>query len=199
MVRMCEAFVVWLLRFIISARFFSVIQSLHFSFPSNKTAAYLTHGELARWELTSYNGMLQCMLQHQVHFLVVGTSIRYRKELRPLFGKFQIDTTVCGLDERNLWILHKFRTINEKKESRMLAQLIVQGVAVEKGRTIMNPVAFLKDKVGFDSDLIDSIIFPHKNQEASNESEIMEELFSRYSALEESMKRAAAQDDKRHT
>jgi acyl-CoA thioesterase FadM len=159
----------------------------------------LTHAELARWELTSYNGMLQSMLKHHAHYFVVSTTIRYRKEIRPLFSKFQIDTTVCGLDDRNLWILHNFRTVaNTKSESRIMAQVIVQGVTVQNGRTVVNPATFLKEQVGFDSDLVDSLLFPQSKETATDESKIIEELFERYSALEDTMKKATAEDDKRH-
>jgi acyl-CoA thioesterase FadM len=174
-------------------------------------AAYLTHAELARWELTSFNGMLQTMLKQQVHFLVVGTTIRYRKEIRPMFGTFQIDTTMCGLDERNLYMMHQFRTVSPsstsgKKESRIMAQMIVQGVAVQNGRTVINPATFLRDNIGFDSNLIDTIMLSKMNQtataavsgnESSDSNNIIVELLDRYSALEDAMKKATAEDDKK--
>ena len=170
-------------------------------------AAYLTHAELARWELTSYNGMLQTMLKQQVHFLVVGTTIRYRKEIRPMFGKFQIDTTMCGLDERNLYMMHQFRTIapssssTTKKESRIMAQMIVQGVAVQNGRTVINPATFLKDNIGFDTNLIDNIMLSKMTKSSTEKSDnnIIVELLDRYAVLEETMKKATAEDDKKFT
>lgn len=162
------------------------------------TAAYLTHAELARWEMTALNGMLSAMYQNNVNYLVVGTTVRYRKEIRPIFRKFQIDTCVCGIDKRNMWISHKFRLPSSDKNSnsgpsRVMAQLIVQGVAV-KGRNVIEPGPFLKDKVGVDADLIDRLTLPHVC-----ESQAVEEMLERYVALEESLKKVAAEDDEKYT
>ncbi len=149
------------------------------------------------------------MLKQQVHFLVVGTTIRYRKEIRPVFGRFQIDTTMCGLDERNLYMMHQFRTIapssssSTKKESRIMAQMVIQGVAVQNGRTVINPATFMKDTIGFDSNLIDNIMLSNMNSSGNSDdntdNSIIVELLGRYSALEESMKKATAEDDKKFT
>jgi acyl-CoA thioesterase FadM len=159
-------------------------------------AAYLTHAELARWELTSYNGMLQTMLKKNIHFLVVGTTIRYRKEIRPIFGKFFIETYMCGLDERNLYMIHQFRTTNQN--SRIMAQMIVQGVAVQNGRNVINPATFLKEDIGFDTNIINNIMLSNMNIPSStDESKVIVELLDRYSALEETMKKVTAIDDKK--
>jgi hypothetical protein len=144
--------------------------------------------------------MLQTMLKQDIHFLVVGTTIRYRKEIRPLFGKFQIDTTVCGMDDRNLFLMHQFRTVSSQdEESRIMAQMIVQGVAVQKGRTVMNPATLFKDVIGFDSNLIDSITLSNMKIASNSESETTVELLDRYSALEGAMKKATAEDDSKYT
>jgi acyl-CoA thioesterase FadM len=162
-------------------------------------AAYLTHAELARWELTSYYGMLQTMLKNNIHFLVVGTTIRYRREIRPLFSKFQIDTSVVGIDDRNLWMMHNFRSVSAtKKESRIMAQMVVQGVAVQSGRSVMRPAALMKDIVGLNGDLVDSVILHAANRAATSESKVIEELLDRYTAMEETLKKASAEDDKKH-
>ena len=136
------------------------------------------------------------MYKHNVNYLVAGTTIRYRKEIRPIFRKFQIDTTVCGIDERNMWISHKFRLLapqgGDRTESRVMAQMIVQGVAV-KGRDVIDPGIFLKEKVGIDADLVASLTMPN----VAKKSEIVEEMLERYTALEESMQKAAAEDDEK--
>jgi hypothetical protein len=143
--------------------------------------------------------MLQTMLKQDIHFLVVGTTIRYRKEIRPLFGKFQIDTTVCGMDDRNLFLLHQFRTVSSQdEESRIMAQMIVQGVAVQKGRTVMNPATLFKDVIGFDSNLIDSITLSNMKIASNSESETTVELLDKYSAFEGAMKKATAEDDRKY-
>jgi hypothetical protein len=143
--------------------------------------------------------MLQTMLKQDIHFLVVGTTIRYRKEIRPLFGKFQIDTTVCGMDDRNLFLMHQFRTVSSQdEESRIMAQMIVQGVAVQKGRTVMNPATLFKDVIGFDSNLIDSITLSNMKIASNSESETTVELLDKYSAFEGAMKKATAEDDRKY-
>jgi acyl-CoA thioesterase FadM len=162
-------------------------------------ASYLTHAELARWELTSYNGMLQTMLKQNIHFLVVGTTIRYRKEMRPVFSKFQIDTSVAGIDDRNLWMMHNFRSVSaSQKESRIMAQMVVQGVAVQNGRSVMPPATLMKDIVGLNGDLVDSITLHAAHRTPTEESKIIEEILERYAALEETLKKASAEDDKKH-
>jgi len=135
------------------------------------------------------------MYKNNVNYLVAGTTVRFRKEIRPLFRKFQIDTTVCGLDDRNLWISHKFRMPAKEKhpESRIMAQVIVQGVAV-KGREVLEPAQFLKQDVGMDADVIDSLVMPN----VQHTSAVVEELLERYIALEETLKKAAAEDDEKH-
>lgn len=96
-----------------------------------------------------------------------------------------------------MWISHNFRLpaaqgeIN--KDSRVMAQMIVQGVAV-KGRDVIDPGHFLKDKVGIDADLIESLTMPN----VAHKSQIVQEMIERYTALDESMKKAAAEDDAKY-
>jgi acyl-CoA thioesterase FadM len=164
---------------------------------SMSSAAYLSHAELARWELTAYNGMLQAMYQNNVNFLVVGSTIRYRKEIRPLWCQFQIDTTVCGIDSRNMWISHNFRLPAKdtatQMASRVMAQMIVQGVAVQ-GRNVIDPGIFLKEKVGLDAEVIDRVTLSNGAATPT----ILDEMLQRCVALEETMKAAAAQDDEKY-
>jgi acyl-CoA thioesterase FadM len=155
-------------------------------------AAYLTHAEFARWEMSAMNGMLGAMYRNDVHFMVTGTTIRYRKEIRPILCKFQIDTTVFGLDERNMWLSHKFRLPAKErggKPSRVMAQIILQAVAV-KGREVMRPETLFKEKIGVDPEVVDSLVLPHDGLSQTG-ADIME----RYLALEESLKQAATEDD----
>lgn len=139
------------------------------------------------------------MVKNNIHFLVVGTTIRYRKEMRPIFSKFQIDTSVAGMDDRNLWMMHKFRSLSAtNKESRIMAQMVVQGVAVQDGRNVMKPATLFKDFIGLDGALVDSITLNGANRSPTEESKVTEELLERYAALEEAMKKESAEDDKRY-
>jgi hypothetical protein len=74
------------------------------SFGHVNNAAYLTHAELARWEHSASNGLLNQMYNHGVGFYAVSTAVRYRRQIRPVFRKFQVDTTIAGIDDRNLWV-----------------------------------------------------------------------------------------------
>lgn len=148
---------------------------------------YLVHAELARWELTAYNGLLSTMYKHNVHFFVAGSCIRYRREIRPLFRKFQIDSYVAGLDERNIWISHKFR-YPVPGQDRVRAQILVQGVAV-KDKKVLDPRTFFKEQVGVDADIVDRLTLPNVGEAT------MEEMLERYVGLEEAMKKDANLDD----
>ena len=80
-----------------------------------------------------------------------------------------------------------------KSTKTLVAQMIVQGVTV-KGREVIDPGLFLKEKVGVDADLIESLMIPN----VTHKSQIVEEMIERYTALEESLKKAAAEDDAKY-
>jgi acyl-CoA thioesterase FadM len=67
-------------------------------------ASSLTHAEYARWEMTATNGALQTMYNTNTHFMVASTAIRFRRQVRPIFRTFQVQTTLGGIDERNFWM-----------------------------------------------------------------------------------------------
>jgi acyl-CoA thioesterase FadM len=154
-------------------------------------AAYLTHAELARWEMTSHNGFLEAMVRNKYHFLVASTAVRYRREIRPLLRRFQIDSAVAGLDERSMWITHNFRYPVEGR-NRVRAQMIVRGVAV-KGRNVVDPRAFFRDVVGIDEEDVESITMTHQQSETT-----IGDMLERYAELEDAFREAAAADDETH-
>jgi hypothetical protein len=67
-------------------------------------AAFLSHAEYARWEMTAANSMLQAMYKTNTHFMVSSASCRYRAEVRPLFRSFEVQSIIGGLDDKNLWL-----------------------------------------------------------------------------------------------
>jgi hypothetical protein len=67
-------------------------------------AAFLTHAEYARWEMTAANGLLQAMYNSDTHFMVTSASCRYRAQVRPLFKKFEVHSAVGGIDDKSLWM-----------------------------------------------------------------------------------------------
>mmetsp|Transcript_4134 Transcript_4134/g.9380 ORF Transcript_4134/g.9380 Transcript_4134/m.9380 type:complete len:215 (+) Transcript_4134:79-723(+) len=156
-------------------------------------ASYLVHAELARWEMSAANGSLGANISEQCAFLVAGAAVRYRREIGPLFRKFQIKTFVGGLDNRNLWVYHTFHypECDGDKQSKVLAQILVQAV-VAQNRKVLEPEAYLKEICGIDADEIDKL----KN---SHENDLMMQKRSRFEELEEALRASAAADDKRVT
>jgi hypothetical protein len=73
-----------------------------------------------------------------------------------------------------------------------MAQMIVQGVAV-KGKDVINPIDFLKNDVGMDGTAIDALVMA--NIDKSN---VVEQLMEQYLALDETFKKAAAEDDAKY-
>jgi acyl-CoA thioesterase FadM len=153
-------------------------------------AAYLSHAELARWELTAYNGLMSHMYHDKVVYLVSSSAIRYRREVRPIFRKFQIDTFVSGLSEKHIWFSQNFR-YPIPGHNRVRAQMIMKGVAVQD-RKVLDPRVYFK-KLGYDPDLIDQLSMPN-----ADESELTDAMFERFNAFEESLREAAAADDNSH-
>lgn len=156
-------------------------------------AAYLSHAEYARWELCAYNGLLHSMYHHGVNFMVSGTAIRFRKEVKPILRKFEVHSFVAHVDERHLWIYHAFRyPPGGNDPGRVRAHAVCQGLAVQ-GRTVLDPRMYLKDMVGIDADAIDAISSGGSNE--ANDQDIFGELIDRYSSMEEVFKAAATKDD----
>jgi acyl-CoA thioesterase FadM len=154
-------------------------------------AAFLSHAEYTRWEMSAANNLLPAMYRSKTNFLVSGTAIRFRREVRPLWRKFQVDTSVVALDERYMWILHKFR-YPEAGRNRVRAHIIAQGVAV-RGREVIDPQEFFKQNVGINEDVIDRISLPSEHIGRS-----VEEMIERFSALDGAMRSDATLDDESH-
>ncbi len=67
-------------------------------------ASSLTHAEYARWEMTATNGALQAMYKTNTHFMVASSAVRFRRQDRPVFRSFEIQSVLGGIDERNFWM-----------------------------------------------------------------------------------------------
>lgn len=158
-------------------------------------AAYLSHAEFARWEMMAANGCLKISFQRGVTFLLVGSTIRFRKEIRPLFSPFQVDTNVVGIDERSIWIMHKFRG---NGSDRIAAQLLVEAVLVE-GRTVIDPAVFFT-QVGLDGDVMEKLKIDRSFSDVDgtelNQDQV---ILQRYDELQGEMRKAAAIDDEQQT
>lgn len=165
-------------------------------------AAYLSHAEYARWEMIASNGVLMKMFKSKTHFMVASTAVRYRREIRPLYRKFTVESHVAGLDRRNIWIMHNFRVFGlgtgKKKEARIRAQLVVQGVAV-KDRHIVDPREFFMNEVGIDHNIIHELDLERTtaNTDTRN-SDLSMQIMEQYNALDYLLKHEAAKDDDLH-
>lgn len=154
-------------------------------------AAYLNHAELARWEMTAYNGLLTAMMKNNVAFMVAGSVVRYRREIRPIFCRFQIETTVAGLDDtNNIWIMQNFR-YPAKGQDRVLAQVLIRGIAVQD-RKVIDPRHLFVNLCGMDKNIVDKLIMPNVSNEA------IEILLEKYADLEDQFRQVAALDDEKH-
>lgn len=157
-------------------------------------AAYLSHAEYARWELCAYNGLLNSMYRDNVNFVVGGTAIRFRREIAPIFRKFQVHSFLAQLDERHLWIYHAFRYPRSGKDpGRIRAHALCQGIAIQGG-TVLDPRVYLKDMVGVDADIVDSISVT-MNESTVPQHDIFVEMMDKYLEMETVFKAASSLDD----
>lgn len=134
------------------------------------------------------NGLIGGMLQAKSNFVVVGSTIRFRKEIRPIFTKFSIESMVYGVDDRIIWIQQNFKS---SKSPRIATQILVQGAAI-RGREVLNPIEFFKNDMGLDPSTVDEL------RMSQDDATAVSQQFRSYSALDEAMKSAAAVDDERH-
>jgi len=154
-------------------------------------ASSLTHAELARWELTAASGALDYFYKTKTMLMVASTAVRYRQEIRPIYRKFEIHTTLAGIDDSSFYFYHAFR-YPEKGNDRIRTQLLVKTVSVQ-GRKVVDPRDILKE-LGVPSDTIDSLSCQHRDSETS-ESTIEERMFAHFNDLEASFREATAADD----
>ena len=154
-------------------------------------ASYLVHAELARWEMSAANGSLDVNMSQQCAFIMTGAAVRYRREIGPLFRKFQIKTFVAGLDTRNLWWYHTFHYPEDGvgRNGKVLAQILVQGV-MAKNRTVLEPEEYLKEICGIDEEEVEKLKKFHEN-------DLMMHKRSSFEKLEEILRASATADDER--
>jgi len=172
-------------------------------------AAYLTHGELARWEMCVANGIMDQFLQHRIAPVVTSAVVRYRREVKPLFRKFQINTTILSITPQSLLLRQDFRHYknNNKKDDKLRTQLLIQNTLVDtKTGSIVNPIEFLVDTCAADPTVIDQLIIQQEennyhDDDGSNTKTtiptIEEEEMEKYLRLEASLRQSAQMDDER--
>jgi acyl-CoA thioesterase FadM len=150
-------------------------------------AAYLTAAEYARWEWAAQNGVVRTCYEQNCEFIVASATVRYRREMKPLFRKFAVDTALCGLDDRTFSIYQTFRYPGSGGVNKIRAQVLLSGV-IRQGRSLLNPGEFVIKELGVDPAMLDSI---------EDDQMSMEALFQKNIELQDMLKEAAAADDER--
>ncbi|KAL7462404.1 hypothetical protein ACHAXS_002780 [Conticribra weissflogii] len=167
-------------------------------------ASYLTHAELARWEWTSFGGTLAANIKSKSYFIVSASMIRFRKEVKPL-AKFQIETRLGSIDERNVWVYQTFHypenelnsnenatTTNGSGRGKVLAQVLTQGVITNKGKVI-NPRTWLEDHFPTTNEIIDDLLT--SSPTPGDEKDLFDDKATRFLHLEDAMRKSAANQD----
>ncbi|KAL7548040.1 hypothetical protein ACHAWF_011327 [Thalassiosira exigua] len=149
-------------------------------------ASYLTHAELARWEWTAFTGMLGAALRTKTFFIVTASMVRFRREVAPL-TKFQIETRVTGIDDRNLWVYQTFHNSNDGERGKVLAQVFTQAV-MAKDKKVLDPRSWILENNPASKDALDDLV-------ASSNEAIYDEKSSRFTHLEDALRDAAALRD----
>jgi YbgC/YbaW family acyl-CoA thioester hydrolase len=87
-------------------------------------ASYLTHAELARWELFAQSGLIHWSKSRKAMFILTAASIRYRREIKA-FQSFEIHTSIIGADNKSVFISQDFHSTDD---NQLLAQYICRSI-----------------------------------------------------------------------
>ena len=163
-------------------------------------ASYLTHAELARWQWTAFGGTLEANIRSKSYFIVAASMIRFRREIQPL-KRFEIETRLGGIDDRNVWCYQTFHYSSDESydnkpgsaRGKILAQVLTQGVITNKGK-VVNPRKWLEEHFPASKETIDEMsIIPEKS------GSIFDSKAARFKHLEEILKQSAAIYDENTT
>jgi len=151
-------------------------------------ASFLSHAELARWEMTASTGLFSSQIQTAL--LVVSCAVRYRQEISPLFRQFQVDTTLATIDDRSMWFVHHFR-YPEVGNDRTRAQVIVRCIPLTRGKA-REPRQLLLEHSDYDKSEIESV---HKQGRHEEHESLHLAVLDRYSDLETAVRDMSVSDD----
>lgn len=150
-------------------------------------AAYLSHAEYSRWQLSAETGIIQAGLKHNAGYVLSSTTVRYRREVKPLFRKFEVHSAFVALDDKFVYTKHDFRH-SDPNDYKIRAQVIAKGAFIER-RKVVNPKGFFLEKCGFDPELVETMVLKEGSLE-------LEEIMA-LTAFEDSQRVTAAADDAR--
>mmetsp|Transcript_30611 Transcript_30611/g.50554 ORF Transcript_30611/g.50554 Transcript_30611/m.50554 type:complete len:206 (+) Transcript_30611:91-708(+) len=150
-------------------------------------AAYLTHAERARWQLSAENGTLASFVRNKAGYVLTSCSLRFRQELG-VFRKFEVHSAFVAMDDRHVWKTHTFRHA-DPNDNKIRAQVIAKGAFIKRGK-VVDPRQFLVEDCQMDQELINSMLLT--DVDSLEQDEILA-----LSRLEESQRAIAAADDAR--
>jgi acyl-CoA thioesterase FadM len=167
---------------------------IDYAFGHLNNAAYLTHAELARWQMLAYAGLFPHMTKTSTHLVVAGTTVRYRKEIKPFRCNFRIESYFGRIEGQRLWAIHDFFVPDSSSSlglasAKSRAQMVVPCVWVRKGK-VVDPQCYLQE-AGVDEATIRSLcdVTSDADGDGTSTNPILKDVTSQYAALEESMRR----------
>jgi acyl-CoA thioesterase FadM len=174
---------------------------IDYAFGHLNNAAYLTHAELARWQMLAYAGLFPHMTKTSTHLVVAGTTVRYRKEIKPFRCTFRIESYFGRIEGPRVWTIHDFfvrdsASSHDLASARSRAQMVVPCVWVQRGN-VVDPQSYLQE-AGVDEATKQSLCgdTSDANDDEASTNSILKDVTSQYAALEESMRRMDSLRDK---
>jgi len=176
-------------------------------------ASYLTQAEYARWEWMAENGTLQTMIQNGMNMVATNAVVRFRREISVRERAFEIHSFIHAIDDRHLWLNRTFRSVgNNKSNGRIMAQVLLQAVAVQN-RKVAPPITLL-EAAGVSEDAADSLMWKdgdsaskHNDNNADADADAIDDVdddvddamsfLQRFKDLDVAFRKEAAADDER--
>ena len=155
-------------------------------------ASYLTHAELARWEYSAFNGTLASSFRDRSFFIVTASMIRFRREVPPL-KRFDIETRLLGIDDKNLWVYQTFHNNNGNERGKVLAQVLTQA-AIAKGGKVINPRSWVEQNFPAAKDELDDLSIGYSKDGVDS---IFDEKVMQFTHLEQVLRQSAASYDEK--
>ena len=90
----------------------------------------LTLFEQGRWDLAARVGLIRVLKQQRWGLVVAGSSVRYRKRIRP-FNKIECRTRLAGIDSRWFYMSQSFWVAGQP-----CSHALFRTAVTEKGRTV---------------------------------------------------------------
>ena len=113
-------------------------------------ASYFVHAELARWEMGVAMGHAAHTARIGAAFIVASTTMRFRRELRPLQA-FEVHSSMAAADDRSMWFLQTFHSRGGDKVAGGMCRAVLR-----KGRSVVEPPALLAS-LGVDAVVLESL------------------------------------------